>query len=110
MKFVIGIALVLLITTPLLAKDFTYSACSLDKYTVTLGITLDDDAIVRDTTIPNDIGVVFQHVAATMTATELQSRAGFIAFIANLGDEDKAAITNISGPPKIGVDCTQQVR
>ena len=93
----VGVA-VLISVASAFALDTSYYACTADELTAVIDIVLNDDAVEKDSTIPQHIEAAFAEAARTHTANELVTPTGFIAFMALLTDADKAALQTVYRP------------
>ena len=107
MRFVPAVTLAMLLVSPMLfAKDFQYTACTVDHITTTLDVTLNDDALAKQPELAQVVQDAFTKTASLLTTEELVSAPGYQTFLSYLSDAAKQAIDGISGPPTLhGVKC-----
>lgn len=104
MNKIITIVIALALGATLLAKDLTVTACTSDKKTVSLSLSLNDET---PATVVSNVTLAFDTAARSMSAEDLLGRAGFLAFVANLSDDDRKYVEGLSGPPTVTGDTCQ---
>ena len=102
-SFVSALVLAGLLATTVLAKDVSYTACTLDRHGAVLSVVLKDDVLAEQPDIEQQVGVAFAKTARSLIAERLVDAEGYQLFLKNLGDAGLVmdAVGEILGPPVI---------
>jgi len=100
-RLFLAVALAFALATAAFAAEVSFTSCTADKQAVTVDTVLDDQAVARHPVI-NHVRAAFNSAAQSLSAADLQSGAGYYAFVSYLDETDLAAITSIRTPSVIG--------
>ena len=99
-SFVSALVLAGLLAATVLAKDVSYTACTLDRHGAVLSVILKDDVLAERPELEQSVGVAFSKTARSLVADALVEAEGYQLFLKNLGDAN-VVIADVGGPPVI---------
>jgi len=102
-KLILFVSLFCLISIPTFAKDFSFVACTADKFTATLAISIDDEALRANAGIATTVKQAFTDTANALPARALVDEEGYDMFLTKLDYDARMAIT-VTGPPYISTE------
>lgn len=102
MKVIAASILVLLLGSPVFARDLDIVGCTADKQRATLTVDVNDAANCSTVT---EIIMAFIKTAKALNADVLVSEEGFRTFVGNLSEAAHDAIDSINKSPVIDGSC-----